>query len=239
MVCTFSWQKTCPLFSRRENIIKTRREKFWPISQPVCVTAPSSGLQWLIYQASFLYTSKCSIVHINNKNQIKTYNFNDQLCLTQRSRHIIRFFHCWLANGPLAAVSPNTSAFERRKGDNLEPMKAAKPVVRKSDPEYIRPGFMMAGGDAELNAQRAECGEILSPPCLFFLLVFCFFLPYFGEFEGPSTLISQCVFAPPRTLNAPAAAESWSLIIFLSPHISSTLSPTSWASNKFELEALT
>lgn len=48
------------------------------------------------------------------------------------------------------------------------PVKAAKHVVIKYDPEYIKFGFISAGSNAELKAQCVECDEILSQPSLFF-----------------------------------------------------------------------
>lgn len=46
-------------------------------------------------------------------------------------------------------------------GDNCAPVKAPKCVVRKYNPEYIKVGFIMEGGDAELKAQCVQCGEIM------------------------------------------------------------------------------
>lgn len=53
-------------------------------------------------------------------------------------------------------------------GDNCAPVKAAKHVVIKYDPEYIKFGFIRAGCDAELKAKCVECVEILSAQLFFF-----------------------------------------------------------------------
>lgn len=44
---------------------------------------------------------------------------------------------------------------------NPLPVKALKCVVRKYNPESIKVGFIMEGGDTELKAQCVQCGEIL------------------------------------------------------------------------------
>lgn len=56
-------------------------------------------------------------------------------------------------------------------GDNCAPVKAAKHVVIKYDPEYIKFGFIRAGCDAELKAKCVECVEILSELFFFFFFL--------------------------------------------------------------------
>lgn len=75
-------------------------------------------------------------------------------------------------------------------GDNCAPVKAAKHVVIKYDPEYIKSGFIRAGCDAELKAKCVECVETLSAQLFLFFLIWAQHLKALLRHELKKTLNS-------------------------------------------------